>query len=329
VKTAKEVREYMKKKKRKRGKKKPWVSFKEGTYYLRIGPPWKKKGEVWKDILFHGGWKNKVYCAKNDIDPETGKQRKCKVCRRLVELKTDRSKRGKKLWSLINQRSEGLWNVLIARVKKRHGKLIVRRYRDNKFHIWRGSYKWHMALVDIFSDDDYREKSILGVTHPKYGRLIKLRREGSGRDDTSYVFRVMDKSSPISKDEEKREELLGTLVNLDKVVHGSSDEELSSFLRKMEKKAKLLARRDEEEDEDEDADDVDEDDDRPKKKKHRRDEEEDEEDDEDEEDEEDDGDDGDDDLDSQYKKMKKHYKKKKRREEEDDDDEDEEDEDED
>jgi hypothetical protein len=321
MRTAEEVRDYLKKRKKKKGKKRPWVSFKEGTYYIRIGKPWRKKGEVWKDVLFHGGWKNKVYCAKNDIDEETGKQRKCIVCRRLAELKTDRSKRGKKLWSLINQRSEGLWNLLVAKrfTRRNDGSVKVKRYEDNKFKIWRASYKWHNALVDIFSDDDYRIKSILGVTHPKYGRLIRLKREGSGRDDTAYTFKVLEKMSPISKSEETTAKFVDTLVNLDKVVSGSTDEELAAFLRRMEKKAKIQARRDEEEEEDEDDDDVDEDedevddedDDRPrKKKKHRSDEDEDEEDDDDE-----------DDLDRQYKKMKKGIKKKKRRKEEDEDDE--------
>lgn len=273
--------------------------------YLRIGPPFHKEGEIWKDVYFHGGFKRKVYCAQNDVDPETGKHKKCLIEKRLAELKSDRSKRGKKLWSLINQRSEGLWNVLVAKVKKSHGNYIVRKYVDSKFKVWRLSYKWHNALLDIFADEDYRNKSILGVAHAKYGRLIKVSREGSGRDDTHYTFKVMEEVTPIFEDEHKRHKILKTLVDLDAMVHSSTKDELESFLHRMEKKAKKLAREDKEsKDESSDSDeDSDSDESESKKSSSESDESE------SRSKSESDGDD----LEKQYKKMKKEMKERKKK----------------
>lgn len=304
----------------------------EGTVYIRIGPPWQKNGEFWKDVLLHGGFKDKVYCRQNDINPETGKPRKCAVCTRLLELKTDRSPRGKKLWSLIKQRNESLWNVLVAKTKRADdGKLKVLGYKDNRFKVWRLSSKWQNMLIEIFADEDYRTKSILGVTHTKYGRLIKVKREGTGRDDTNYVFLPTDRETPIFPEKSKRKEILKTLVNLDKLVHASSQEEIDAFLSKMERLArKLVAKsRDEDNDSDDEEEDV-EDDDTPKKKKKKpRDDDEDDEDDDDhkkvdddDEDEDEDSDDSDDDedeMEKKYKKMKKNLKSKRSSEEDEDD----------
>src|SRR5271167_4102870 len=183
TKTAEEVREDLKSRTQKRGKTN-WFSLKEGVAYLRIGPPWKKNGEFWKDVLFHGGFKDKVYCRQNDINEETGNPKSCRICKRVGELKTDRSIRGKKLYSLIHQKNESLWNVLVAKVKRTEKGIRVRKYIDGHFKVWRLSSKWHTMLIEIFADDDLRQKSILGVTHPKYGRLVKVTRTGSGRDDT-------------------------------------------------------------------------------------------------------------------------------------------------
>ena len=248
TKSASEVREELKERRRKKGGGKDnWLKVKDGdVIYIRIGPPKHKDGEIWKDVYFHGGFKRKVYCAQNDKDEETGKHKKCLIEKRLAELKSDRSKRGRKLWTLINQRSEGLWNVLVAKVKKSHGGYKVRKYVDEKFKVLRLSFKWHNELLDIFADEDYRNKSILGVAHPKYGRLIRMTREGSGRDDTRYKFKVMEDVTPISEDKHERHKLLKTLVDLDELVHGSSKDEIESFLHRMEKKAKKLAKEDSE-----------------------------------------------------------------------------------
>jgi hypothetical protein len=311
TKTAEEIRQELKKRRSKKGKYE-WHKIKAGVKeYWRIGPPWKKGGEFWKDVLFHGGYKDKVYCRKNDINPKTDKPRKCPVCIRLAELKTDRSTFGKKLWSLINQRSEGLWNILVAKKIKRleSGKVIVRRYEHDKFQIQRLSSKWQAMMMDIFGDEDYRAKSILGVTHPKYGRLIKASRVGSGRDDTIYTFTPTDHVTPIFKSKEKRIAILKTLIDLDALIHGSSQEECEAFVEKAEKKARKLARLEKEVE----SDDEDEDDDEPKKRHHDEDEEEDEE----------EADEDDDDLEKNYQKVKKKLKKKKAlRQEEDDEDED-------
>lgn len=250
TKSASEVREDLKQRRKKKGGKYDWLKITEAEspVYIRIGPPSKEDGEIWKDVYFHGSFKRKVYCSQNEIDEETGKRRKCKVEKRLAELKHERNKRGRKLWSLISQRSEGLWNVLVAKVKRRSdGTLKVLKYKDNKFKLLRLSYKWHNALLDIFADEDYRRHSILGVAHPKYGRLIKVTRSGSGRDDTNYTFKPVEKESPILKDDHDRHKILKTLINLDDLVHGSSKDEIESFLHKMEKKAKSIAKRDEDE----------------------------------------------------------------------------------
>jgi hypothetical protein len=321
--SAADIRKELKKRRQKR-KKTNWYTLKGGTRrYLRIGPPWKKGGEFWKDVLFHGYYKDKVYCRKNDIDEKTGKPKKCKVCIRLKELKSDRSAFGKKLWSLIKQNSEGLWNVLVAKkIKRVDGKIIVRRYEDGVFKVFRLSKKWQDLMMDIFADEDYRSKDILGVTHSKYGRLIKATREGEGRDDTNYTFHPVDAMTPIFPDKEKRLAILKTLNDLDAIVHGSSQEECEAFLEKAEKKARKLARLEKEggdedtDDDDEEADDTERDEDESESDDNEDEETEDEEDDESEDDEDDS------DLENRYKKMKKKLKKKKSS----DDDEDDEDE---
>lgn len=321
TKTAAEIREDLEKRRSRGGGKQSWASIKPGTkVYLRILPPWKKDGEFWKDVLFHGYFKTKVYCRKNDINPKTGKPRKCAICTRLLELKSDRSPFGKKLWSLIKQNTEGLWNVLVVQKFKRleSGKIIVRKYEDNKAKLFRLSPKWQAVMMDIFGDEDYRAKSILGVTHPKFGRLIKASRTGSGRDDTNYTFVPVDFESAIFKDKEKRIKIVKTANDLDAIVHGSSQEELEAFLERMEKKAKRMARLEKEGGDDEDNEDEEENDEEETEDDDSDDEEDSEEDsDSDDEDNEGDSDSGDD-LESNYKAMKKKLKKKKRVEEDDD-----------
>lgn len=316
--TAAEVRKERERRSRKGGGgKNDWIKIPaDTTVFLRIGPPWKKNGEVWKDSLKHGYYPREVYCAANDEDEDTGKQRRCKVDKRVEALKGDRSNFGKKLWSLIHERSEGLWNVLLVskKVKLPSGKIIAKAYKDNKFKILRLSPKWQDLLLDVFTNDKYREKSILGVSHPLTGRLIKVRREGSGKDDTNYTFTAMKQESRLAKSRGKRKKLLATLINLDGVVSGSSDEELAAFLRKMEKRAKKLARLDDDEDDDDDDEDDEKDED--------GDEDSDSDDGDDEEDEDEGGSDDEDALEKRYRKMKKKNKaKKKHKEEEDDDDE--------
>lgn len=319
TKTAKEIRQELKKRRGKKGKV-DWFKLEGGTQkYIRIGPPWKKGGEFWKDVAFHGYFTDRVYCRKNDIDEKTGKPRKCPVCIRLKELKSDRSPKGKKLWSLIKQNTEGLWNVLVAKKFKRTDKgIVVKRYVDNRFKVMRLSRKWQDLMMDIFADEDYRSKHILGVTHSVYGRLIKATREGKGRDDTNYTFRPVDHMTPIFSDEEKRIAIKKTLNDLDALVHGSSKEECEAFLEKAEKKAKRLAREEKEHgDEDEDDEDKEEDD-----EEETEDDEDDSDSDGDEEGDDDDSSDDeedDSDLEKKYKKLKKKLKHKKSDEEDDDD----------
>lgn len=320
--TAAEVKKERERRSRKGGGgKNDWVKIPaDSTVYLRIGPPWKKDGEVWKDSIKHGYYPREVYCAANDQDEDTGETRRCKVDKRVKALKGDRSNFGKKLWSLIHERSEGLWNVLVVskKVKLANGKVFAKAYKDNKFKILRLSPKWQDLLLVVFENDKFRKKSLLGVSHPLWGRLIKVRREGSGKDDTNYTFTAVKNTSKISKSKVRRKKLLATLINLDGVVSGSSDEELAAFLRKMEKRAKKLARLDDDEDDDDDDEDDEKDED--------GDEDSDSDDGGDEEDEDEAGEDDEDDLEKRYRKMKKKNKnKKKHKEEDDDDDEDEED----
>lgn len=291
-----------------------WFQVKEGTHVVRIGPPWKKDGEFWKDRFFHGRYKNKVYCAKNDFDEETGKRRKCLVCRRVKELRHDKSESAKKLYGLIKQNADALWNVLIAKAKVKDGKLMVVG-TEKKFRIMQLSPSWHNELLDIFGDPEYRENSVNGVADLKTGRFIRIERIGSGRDDTEYKFKVMKNASPIADSKSERLELKETLIDLDGIVEGSSDEELKAFLRRMEKKAKTA----EEDEEDENGDEDDEESSKKKKKHHGEDEDEDEEDSEDEGEEEDE----EEDEDSSKKKKKKKSEDEDEEEEEESEDEDE------
>lgn len=294
------LREENIKKQSKKGGGDKWFQVKEGTHVVRIGPPWKKDGEFWKDRFFHGRYKNKVYCAKNDVDEETGKRRKCLVCRRVKELRHDKSERAKKLYGLIKQNSDALWNVLIAKAKVKEGKLKVIG-TEKKFRIMQLSPSWHNELLDIFGDPEYRENSTKGVADLKTGRFIRIERIGSGRDDTEYKFKVMKNASPIADSKSERLELKGTLIDLDEIVEGSSDEELKAFLRRMEKKAKTA----EEGEEDENGDDDDEESSKKKKKHHDEDEDEEEDSDEDEEEEDEEEDEDEDESSSKKKKKKK------------------------
>lgn len=347
--SAEEVRKDLKKRKEKGGKKDKWFKMKEDTTtYIRLGPPVPKGGDFWVDRFFHGGYEEKVFCAKNDKDEDTGKTRKCIVERKLKEIKGDKSKFAKKLWGIINQRNEGLWNVMeFKRVETDDGKHKFKPV-DGKWKIWQLSFKWHNMLVEIFAEEDYRENSELGVTDLKTGRFIKVTRTGE-KLKTEYSFRVLDKEVPISKDKEERIEMRKKLNDLHEVVSGSSDEELESFLAKAiksakkkeddedddededkKKKKKKKHRDDDDDDEDDDRDEDDEDDDddekSSKKKKKKKDDDDDEEEDDDEED--DDSDDDDEDDESDKKKKKKKSKSDDDDDEDDDKDEDDDDDDE-
>jgi len=251
TKTAKEIREELDAKREKqKGGKYDWFSPKPGIHYIRIAPPWKKDGDFWKDVLIHGFFKDKVYCRHNEKDVETGKVKKCAIERRLRKLKNDRSPFGKKLWSLIRQRSESLWNVFVGKVDRDGSKLTFNGYVDKKAKVWRLSSQWHDAMVEFFADDDYREKSVLGITHSRHGRWVKINRVGEGRDDTKYTFTIVDVGklpSALAPTKMKRKKLLATVTDLDKMVHGSSQEELEAFLEKMSKRAREAVRKEKEE----------------------------------------------------------------------------------
>ena len=226
---------------------KPTESGAPATAYLRIGKPWKKDGEIWKDVITHvGGFKEKVYCAHNDIDKDTGKPRKCAVCRRLKKLQTeDRTPYSKKLFGFLIQKSEALWNVAVAKVEvSDSGAVKVKGYLDRQFKILRLSKKWHLELVELFTEPEYRSEHVLGLADPKFGYLIRMKREGKDLD-TEYQFKVTGKPCPIYESKEKRIAINKSLANLDSLVKGSSDEELRAFVHAMEKKAKKIVAKEE------------------------------------------------------------------------------------
>jgi hypothetical protein len=264
---AKAVSEYRRKLKEGQGSggNQNWYSITEGTHYFRIGPPWTKGGEIWKDVIFHGHWsksgQTKVFCGHNEINKETGKPRKCAVCRRLKALRNEpRTAASKKLFGFLIPRSEALWNVLVAKTKKDEtGKVIVRGYADNAFKILRLTKSWHLELVELFADDEYRAQNVLGLTDYKTGSLIRCIREGSGMNDTEYKFKPVGKPCPIAKDKETRIALKSTLHDLDALVHSSSNEELQAYVHAMEKRAKKEARLEKEQGPDDESIDDDED----------------------------------------------------------------------
>jgi hypothetical protein len=226
---------------------KPTESGAPATAYLRIGKPWKKDGEIWKDVMIHsGGFKEKVYCAHNDIDKDTGKPRKCAVCRRLKKLQTeDRTPFSKKLFGFLIPKAEALWNVAIAKVAvSSSGAVKVKGYVDRQFKILRLSKKWHLELVELFTEPEYRAEHVLGLADPKFGYLIRMKREGKELD-TEYQFKVIGKPAPIYESKEKRIAINKSLANLDSLVKGSSAEELQAFVHAMEKKAKKLVAKEE------------------------------------------------------------------------------------
>jgi hypothetical protein len=226
---------------------KPTESGAPATAYLRIGKPWKKDGEIWKDVITHsGGFKEKVYCAKNDIDKTTGKTRKCAVCSRLKRLQTeDRTPVSKKLFGFLVQKSEALWNVAVAKaVVSSTGVVTVKGYIDKQFKILRLSKKWHLELVELFTEPEYRSEHVLGLADPKFGYLIRIKREGKELD-TQYQFKVIGKPAPIYQSQEKRITINKSLANLDSLVKGSSDEELKAYVHAMEIKAKKIVAKEE------------------------------------------------------------------------------------
>jgi hypothetical protein len=319
--SADDVRKYRTEQKKKRGKggKRQWFSLKGGTVYIRVAAPWKKKGDFWKDVLFHGRYPNKVYCAQNDIDPKTGKRKKCAVCLRRAEIKSDKSAFAKALYGLLGQKIESLWNVFVAAKVKRidEDHIVVRRWQDKTSKILRLAQKWHLELVKIFAMDKYRKKSVLGVADTKQGYTIKMTREGSGADDTEYEFEVVGGPTAIAKTKEERVALLKTREDLDALVTGSSKEELAAFVHRMEKLAKKKAGGKKSDDDDEVDDDDDEDEDEKV----------DADDDDDDDADDDDGDATERELDRLEKKKKKKGKKKKDDDDEEDEDADEEEDD--
>lgn len=242
TKTAKEVEHDLEKRREKKGGgggKHDWLgAFPVGTTFIRIGPPWKDKGEVWKDVLFHGHYPKKKYCRQMEKDKHH-KTLHCPVEDAREELRGEKSKYSKKLWGLLSQKGEGLWNVLVA--KTEHDKPREYKFKTDHFQILRLSSKWHMGLLEIFSDEDYRKRHILGVVHPKYGRLIRVKRTGKEMEDTNYTFKAMDESK-LAESSKAREKLLKTLNDLDEVVKIASSEELDTYVRHAKKKAKKLAK---------------------------------------------------------------------------------------
>jgi hypothetical protein len=241
TKTAKEVEQDLEHRREKKGGggKHDWLgAFPVGTTFIRIGPPWKDKGEVWKDVLFHGHYPKKKYCKQMEKDKH-GKTLHCPVEDAKKELKGEKSKYSRKLWGLLSQKGEGLWNVLVAKTKDDEPRKY--KYKTDHFQILRLSSKWHEMLLEVFADEDYRKKHILGVSHAKYGRLIRVKRRGKEMDDTSYSFKAMDESR-LADSSEDREKLLKTLNDLDDVVKVASTEELETYVRHAKKKAKHMAK---------------------------------------------------------------------------------------
>lgn len=247
VMTADEVRELREKNKAKRSRK--WLKIEgDTTTYVRIGPPWKRLpngewGEIWKDAFFHGRYPNKLYCPQGVIDPKTHQPRVCPACRRLKELKLDKSAYGKRLYKLLFRKSEGLWNVLKLKWKEIEGAIKIIG-RDGGWQIMRLSGSWHNELLDIFTESEYRKESAFGVSDLKFGRDVRIKRTGTDMEDTEYRFKAQTVARPAAPDKEQRLALRKTLINLDEAATLASKEELEVFVRRMEKKAKSQSDKD-------------------------------------------------------------------------------------
>jgi hypothetical protein len=255
--TAGEIADYRKKAKEKDERSGvPWLSIKpDTTVYVRIGRPWQKDGDIWKDVLYHGRWtqdgSGKVYCGKLDKDPDTGKPGRCPVCRRLKKLKSEpRTKESKELFKLLVPHEEALWNVLVAKTKTLDsGKVFVVKYVDNQFKVLRFSKGFHLDLVELFADPEYSSESALGICSHEKGYLVRIRREGELLD-TDYKFKVVGKPCPLSKDPERTKKLGATRNDLGKIVHASSEEELRAFVKMAEKESRRKAEGDDDGDDD-------------------------------------------------------------------------------
>jgi len=256
--TAKEIAEYRQKAKdRDERSGVAWFSIKpDTTVYVRIGRPWKKDGDIWKDVIYHGRWtqdgSGKVYCGKNEKDPETGKPKKCAVCRRLKKLRLEaRTPESKELFKALVPHEEALWNVLVAEVKTLDsGKVVVKRYVDNQFKVLRLAKGFHLDLIELFADPEYSAESALGICSHEKGYLVRIRREGEMLD-TDYKFKVVGKPCPLSKDPERTKKLGATRNDLDKLVHASSEEELKAFVKTAEREARRKAEGDDDDGDDE------------------------------------------------------------------------------
>jgi hypothetical protein len=339
VMTSEEVREYRAKKLKEQGGSGGNYFGIEGdtTVVVRLGPPWSKESESWRERLYHGRYPDKILCGHNETDKE-GNPKKCKACGRYKKLKGDKSKRARKLSGLLKQKGEYLWNVLACKTKKTDEGVKIVGYKDGKFKVWRLAAQWSLDLIDLIADEEYRKKSALGITAKKSGRPVRVERVGSGMKDTKYKFKALS-PSPISKDSDKMESLLESLNDLDALCEPASEEEMAAFVRKMEKKSRHASDDDEDEDEgddeeessDEDEDeeessDEDEDEDEEKsskkKKKKSKKSEEDSDEDEDESDDDEEDEDEDEDEDEEESSSKKKKKKKKKSDEDEDDDDD-------
>jgi hypothetical protein len=244
--SAAEVRALREKNKKEKGSGKKWLKIEGDTVlYIRIGPPWKRDkdgewGEIWKDAYYHAKYPNKLYCPTGTIDPKTKQPRFCPVCKRLKELKNDRSAFGKRLYKILVRKHEGLWNAMKLKTKQTDDGDIKIVGRDGGWQVMRLSGSWHNELLDLFTETEYRKQSIFGVADLKYGRVVRIRRTGSGLNDTEYRFKAFTSPSLAAPTKEDRIALRKALINLDEVVEFGSKEELESFLRRSEKKAKSV-----------------------------------------------------------------------------------------
>ena len=189
------------------------------------------------DRRLHGDFKDRIFCRRNTINPKTGKPRTCSACDRYAQLKGDTSDRADDMRKLIYPRYDHLWNVLpVLKGDLKGGKKLVVKKLDEAYRILTCSKTLHNLLVDIFADEEYREKSMLGVTHSIHGRFIQLRRIGENLD-TEYRVKVLSEPQPLAKDKATRIALGRTLNDLAAKAQGASEEDLAAFLRKMETKA--------------------------------------------------------------------------------------------
>lgn len=179
---------------------------KEGKSVIRILPPWNDEGEFYFETALHYGFqvdgKNRAYPCLKALG-----EKECPACDMYKQL-NEGSKEDKELAKALQPRRKFYVNV-------------IDRANPSSVQIWGFSSKTLRTLLGYIQDPDWGD-----FTDPEEGNDVVVEREGTGRMDTKYSYRIKPKASAI--DVEGWEGMMHDLSS--EVVEEISEEELQEIV---------------------------------------------------------------------------------------------------